>query len=196
MSDDDRPKSFEETLRSIAAEVTKSAERLSRTDLGELERMARAGGIDPDRARGMADEAGQWIRKQFGVDEETAPTSPFTGRAATPDPVPSDFAPADVTETPIAAGIPSPLDLPTPQQGHALAALDSGRWTVEPGEVTIATQTGLGPQPDDGHALGLALHVRDWVDHDGQLTSAGGHALERWLEESTYAADADDDTPA
>lgn len=187
MSDDDRPKSFEETLRSIAAEVTKSAERLSRTDLGELENLARASGLDPERARGMADEAGTWLRRQFGVDEDgPAPTSPFAGRPAEPTP---DFAPADVADVPRAAGVPSPLDLPTDEQGHALAALDSGRWTVEPGEVTIATQTGLGPQPRDPQGLGLALHVRDWVDQDGTLTSAGGHALERWLEESTLAVE-------
>jgi len=187
MSDDDRPKSFEETLRSIAAEVTKSAERLSQSDLGDLEKLARANGLDPERARGMADEAGQWLRRQF-VGE-----NPFSGGAptGTPAPMAGDFEPEDVTNAPIADGVPSPLDLPTPAQGQALAALDSGRWTVEPGEVALATQTGLGTQPANAHALGLSLHVRDWVDQDGQLTSAGGHALERWLDES--AADTDQD---
>ena len=60
---------------------------------------------------------------------------------------------------------------------------------VEPGEVALATQTGLGEQPRNAHAVGLALHVRDWVDQDGQLTSAGGHALERWLDVSAAAQD-------
>lgn len=179
MSDDDRPKSFEETLRSIAAEVTKSAERLSQSDLGDLEKLARASGLDPERARGMADEAGQWLRRQFVAGEE--PTAP----RGTPAPMASNFEPEDVTSAPMAEGVPSPMDLPTPEQGQALAALDSGRWTVEPGEVALATQTGLGTQPRNAHALGLALHVRDWVDQDGQLTSAGGHALERWLESSS-----------
>jgi hypothetical protein len=183
MSDDDRPKSFEETLRSIAAEVTKSAERLSQSDLGDLEKLARAGGLDPERARGMADEAGQWLRKQFTGD--AFPSSP----GGTPAPMAQDFEAEDVTSAPIADGVPSPLDLPTAAQGQALAALDSGRWTVEPGEVALATQTGLGTQPRNPHALGLALHVRDWVDQDGQLTSAGGHALERWLEASAATED-------
>jgi hypothetical protein len=177
-SDDDRPKSFEETLRSIAAEVTKSAERLSRSDLGDLERLARQSGLDPDRARDMADEAGSWLRKQFDG-------GPFAGGTSTPAPMAADVQPEDVTSAPVGKGVPSPVDLPTDEQGRALAALDSGRWTVEPGEVTLATQTGLGTQPRDGHALGLALHVRDWVDQDGSLTSAGGHALERWLEVSS-----------
>jgi hypothetical protein len=178
MSDDDRPKSFEETLRSIAAEVTKSAERLSRSDLGDLERLAKANGLDPERARGMADEAGQWLRRQFVAGDAFPDAS-----HGTPAPM-ADVRPEDATSAPMADGVPSPLDLPTPEQGQALAALDSGRWTVEPGEVTLATQTGLGTQPRNAHALGLALHVRDWVDQDGQLTSAGGHALERWLEAS------------
>ncbi|MEV4422862.1 hypothetical protein AB0L40_23215 [Patulibacter sp. NPDC049589] len=177
--DDDQPKSFEETLRSIAAEVTKSAERLSRSDLGDLEKLARQSGLDPERARGMADEAGQWLRRQF-VGED-----PFPGGAPAPTPAPmADVQPDDVASAPIADGVPSPVDLPTPAQGQALAALDSGRWTVEPGTVALATQTGLGTQPRNAHALGLELHVRDWVDQDGQLTSAGGHALERWLEDS------------
>lgn len=187
MSDDDRPKSFEETLRSIAAEVTKSAERLSQSDLGDLEKLARAGGLDPERARGMADEAGQWLRKQF-TGEAGFPGFPG-GTTGTPAPMARDFEPEDVTGAPVGEGVPSPLDLPTAEQGQALAALDSGRWTVEPGEVALATQTGLGEQPRNAHAVGLALHVRDWVDQDGQLTSAGGHALERWLDVSAAAQD-------
>jgi hypothetical protein len=178
MSDDDRPKSFEETLRSIAAEVTKSAERLSRSDIGDLEKLAKAGGLDPERARDMADEAGQWLRRQFSGGDAFPNAS-----HGTPAPM-ADVQPDDVTSAPMGRGVPSPVDLPTPAQGQALAALDSGRWTVEPGEVTLATQTGLGTQPRNAHALGLELHVRDWVDQDGQLTSAGGHALERWLEDS------------
>ena len=188
MSDDDRPKSFEETLRSIAAEVTKSAERLSQSDLGDLERLARASGLDPDRARGMADEAGQWLRRQFTGEDAFPSTAPTQG---TPAPMARDFEPADVTGAPVADGVPSPLDLPTDEQGHALAALDSGRWTVEPGEVALATQTGLGSQPRDPHGLGLALHVRDWVDQDGGLTAAGGHALERWLDAAAVVDDAE-----
>jgi hypothetical protein len=183
-SDDDRPKSIEETLRAIAAEVTKSAERLASTDLGDLERLARANGIDPDRARGMANLAGGWLRSQLDGSDIFPTASGSSDRTPTPAPMAPDTA-EDVTEAPIGVGVPTPVDLPTPAQGRALAALDSGRWTVEPGTVTLATQTGLGAQPGDAHALGLALHVRDWVDQDGGLTAAGMHALDRWLDSST-----------
>ncbi|MGX6447284.1 hypothetical protein ACVU7I_04360, partial [Patulibacter sp. S7RM1-6] len=56
---------WEQALRAIASEVTRSAERLSRGDLGDLERIARATGIDPERTRGVADDASRWLREQF-----------------------------------------------------------------------------------------------------------------------------------
>jgi hypothetical protein len=183
MSDDDRPKSFEETLRSIAAEVTKSAERISRSDLSDLERLARENGLDPAWARGMANLAGSWLRQQLD-GSDVFPTARPAEPAASATPKAPD-TPADIVEAPLGVGVPSPVDIPTAAQGRALAALDSGRWTVEPGTVTLATVTGKGPQPADAQALGLALHVRDWVDQDGDLTAAGVHALDRWLDLAT-----------
>ncbi|WP_022927258.1 hypothetical protein [Patulibacter americanus] len=182
--DDDRPKSFEETLRNIAAEVTKSAERISQSDLSDLERVARENGIDPARARVMADLAGGWLKKQLDGNQGFPTARPGSPASSAPTPKAPD-TPADIAETPLAPGVPSPVDIPTAAQGRALAALDSGRWTVEPGTVTLATQTGKGPQPDNAQALGLALHVRDWVDQDGDLTAAGVHALDRWLDLSS-----------
>jgi hypothetical protein len=78
-------------------------------------------------------------------------------------------------------GEPSPLDLPTDTQGTALAALDSGRWVVEPDMRSITVQGG-GPGPADALGVILELRVRDWLTADGELTTAGRRALERWLE--------------
>lgn len=82
---------------------------------------------------------------------------------------------------PLRGAAPNPLDLPTTEQGQALAALDSGRWTLEPGTETLAS-SGEGPAPT--HALGLVreLRVRDWISPDGKLTLAGRRALARWLD--------------
>lgn len=174
-NDPGRGANWEQALRMIANEVTRAGERLSRGDLGDLERIARATGIDPERTRGVADDAGRWLRDQFAPQATDAPA------AAEPTAARPASAPVDL-------GSPSPLDLPTQAQGRALAAIDSGRWTVEPGTVTLATQTGKGAHPQDPQVLGLELHVRDWVDEDGDLTVAGVHALQRWLDASAVAA--------
>jgi hypothetical protein len=52
MSDEDKPKSFEETLRAIADEVTRGLDRVQR---GEGEDLAREYGIDADRAKRFMD---------------------------------------------------------------------------------------------------------------------------------------------
>ena len=75
---------------------------------------------------------------------------------------------------------PHPLDMPTTDQGVALAALDSGRWTLEPG-TSILTVRGDGPGPSDALGLVRELRVRDWLDGEGRMTLAGRRALERWL---------------
>ena len=76
---------------------------------------------------------------------------------------------------------PHPLDLPTADQGVALAALDSGRWGVEPGTSALAVH-GEGPGPSDALGLVRELRVRDWMTADGQITLAGRDALSRWLD--------------
>ena len=124
MSDEDKPKSFEETLRAIADEVTRGIERVQR---GELEDIAREFGVDGDRAKRFMDDAGSWLRAQ---------TDAFNTSAPQPEPrsSSSESRPADTPWTTFPSGAgPDPLDVPTEDQGRALAALDSGRWTIEPG---------------------------------------------------------------
>src|SRR4051812_17593313 len=68
MSDEDKPKSFEETLRAIADEVTRGIQRVQQ---GDLEDIARTYGVDADRAKAFMDNAGDWLRAQ--ADSFTAP---------------------------------------------------------------------------------------------------------------------------
>src|SRR4051794_10892523 len=82
---------------------------------------------------------------------------------------------------PSGGGEPGPRDLPTDEQGEALAALDSGRWTLDP-ETSALMSTGDGPEPADALGLALDLRVHDWLRADGELTLAGRNALTRWLD--------------
>jgi hypothetical protein len=167
MSDEDKPKSFEEALRAIADEVTRGLERVQN---GDLEDLAREFGIDPDRARSFFDEAGSWLRTQTDAFNKPAPA-----------PAPSESKPADTPWTTFPAGAgPDPLDTPTEDQGRALAALDSGRWTIEPG-TSVLSASGDGPGPSDALGLVRELRVRDWIDSDGEVTMTGHAALQRWL---------------
>jgi len=161
MADDKRdPKSFEETVREIADEVRRSFERAANAD---PEDMARAAGVDPDRVREWVDLAGEWLRSQLDG-----------GRVPRSDPAPHPG------EDVFRDAEPHPLDLPTSQQGTALAALESGRWTLEPGTSTLSVRGG-GPGPRDALGLVRELRERDWIDADGAVTVVGRHALERWL---------------
>lgn len=191
-------KSLEETLRAIADEVTKGAERFAS---GNLEDLARASGIDAEPIKQFAEEAGEWLRDQISAATQSGsdvapmpasdPTDPRDGAtASSPASRPTGPTPEDVVSAPRAHGLPHPLDRPTEQQARALAALQSGRWTIEPGTVVLVTSLNRGPGPEDAHALGMELHVRDWVDVDGDLTFTGELALARWAE---AAADAEDD---
>ncbi|HEY8582913.1 MAG TPA: hypothetical protein VIL49_08190 [Capillimicrobium sp.] len=158
MSDETPGKNWEETLRAMAEEVMGSVERLGEIDLDE---MARRAGVDPDRAREWLDGAGQWLRIQVEHVEVPA-TEPGAWDAAGPH----------------------PLDLPTADQGAALAALDSGRWSLEPGTSALVAH-GEGPGPRDALGLVRELRVRDWVSIEGTLTITGRHALGRWLDASS-----------
>ncbi len=82
---------------------------------------------------------------------------------------------------PLRGAGPNPLDIPTGEQGEALAALDSGRWMLEPGTEAL-TAGGEGPGPSDALGLVRELRVRDWITADGKLTLAGRRALSRWLD--------------
>jgi hypothetical protein len=174
MSDEDKPKSFEETLRAIADEVTRGIERVQR---GEAEDLAREYGVDADRAKRFMDTAGDWLRSQadaFNASQSESAPAPETGR--------SESRPADTQWTTFPSGAgPDPLDVPTDDQGRALAALDSGRWEVEPGTSALSAR-GDGPGPSDALGLVRELRVRDWIDADGEVTQTGHAALQRWLD--------------
>jgi hypothetical protein len=165
MSDDQNPESFEARMRAFAEEVSRSVERLSDLDQDDI---ARAIGVDPQDARKWFDGATGWLRAQAG--------------AVRPPSGPSPASPAPARgEDPLRGAGPSPLDVPTAEQGLALAALDSGRWTLEPGTSAL-TAHGEGPGPSDALGLVRELRVHDWVSADGKLTLAGERALARWLD--------------
>jgi hypothetical protein len=176
MSDHD---SFEDRLRAIADEISRSVQRISEVDMEELSQRY---GVDADRARAFADAASQWLNDHLSGGD------PLFGHAQEPDaasPVDPLNADLDVEGAPQAGQPrpgsgpgPHPLDLPTDQQGLALSALDSGRWTVQPGSNQLAgTDTGNAPAPSD--VVG-DLRARDWITAAGTLTLVGHNALGRW----------------
>jgi hypothetical protein len=157
--------SFEEFMRSIVREVTRSVEGIN-VDLDEI---AGAMGVDPARAREWVDGAGRFLRSQVGgVGDEVS-----FGAGWRPNP-------AGFTD-PLRRAGPHPLDLPTADQGLALSALESGRWTVEPGSNALVAD-GEGPAPREALGLVGELRARDWIAADGGVTLVGRHALRRWLE--------------
>lgn len=168
--DDRSDENFEETLRSIARELGRSVERA--VDGVNLDEFAEAVGVDPDLAREWAESAGSWLRAQAeNVGDEV------TFRIGRPRRSVSG-------EDPLRGAAPHPLDLPTEEQGVALAALDSGRWTVEPGTDSLAAK-GEGPGPSDALGIVRELRVRDWISATGELTLVGHYALSRWLDATT-----------
>lgn len=163
---------FEDRLRQIAQEISRTVER-------NIDDIAESFGVDPNRAREFAESAGQWLNDQVeGHGEE------LFGRGR-----PEDYEPA--AESPAAPSAPAgpasdrpgpnPLDLPTGAQGAALAALDSGRWTVRPGS-NVLSGTGAGPNPDASAELVGDLRARDWITATGELTLVGHRALGRWYD--------------
>lgn len=161
---------FEEMLRTLAAELGQYVERA--VDNVDLEELADSMGVDPSAARSWFESAGGWLRANAGnLGDE------FANRAREPrrPPEHSDL---------LAGAAPHALDLPTYEQGVALAALDSGRWIVEPGTHALVPR-GDGPGPTDALGIALELHIRDWIGADGTVTAAGHHALTRWLDAAT-----------
>jgi hypothetical protein len=163
---DPERRSFEDVARALADEVSGAIERLSEIDLDEV---ARAASAEGERARQWIDDLGRWLREQSGAWEH----GPAAADRSTPG--------RPTGDDPLRHAGPHPLDLPTPDQGVALAALDSGRWRVEPGTSALAVH-GEGPGPSDALGLVRELRVRDWMTADGQITLAGRHALGRWLD--------------
>jgi hypothetical protein len=176
MSDDDPNRSnFEEVAKALAEEVTRAIERISDIDVDEIARTASA---EAERARMWIDDLGRWLREQAGAAGAAGFTPPWDEPPASA-PAPSASAPR--ADDPLTHAGPHPLDLPTADQGLALAALDSGRWHIEPGTSTLASR-GEGPGPSDALGLVRELRVRDWLSTDGEITLAGRNALARWLD--------------
>ena len=95
------------------------------------------------RARVGSIPPGEWLRSQLeGTGGGSAPRSGAATQSS------EDF---------LRDAEPHPLDVPTAQQGTALAALDSGRWTLKPG-TRRASVRGGGPGPRD--ALGLVRELQ------------------------------------
>ena len=163
---------FDEILRSIASELGKYVERS--IDNMDIDDLADSVGVDPLIARGWLESAGTWLHTHTeSIDEQFARFAPQVPKQGE-DVVPSS---AD----PLGHAGPHPLDTPTDEQGLALAALDSGRWIVEPGTDALAPK-GEGPGPSNALGIVRELRVRDWLAADGELTLTGRLALNRWLD--------------
>jgi hypothetical protein len=156
--------SFEDRLKAIADQIVRS---LSENDIDEV---AQRFGVDAERARSVASNVEHWLNDRF-VDQ-----AQWTGNRPEPQGSPQRAASA----TTFGAG-PHPLDLPTEEQGIALSALDSGRFTVRPGSSVLAA-TGADPNLSIGVAADLVneLRARDWITPDGSVTLVGRQALLRW----------------
>jgi hypothetical protein len=160
---------FEEMLRSLAAELGRYIERS--IDSVDLDEFAGSVGVDPTAAREWFESASGWLS---GQTENLGDELARRARGQTPPPVRVD---------PLGGAGPHPLDLPSDEQGMALAALDSGRWIIEPGADALAAR-GEGPGPSDALGIVRELRVRDWLAADGKLTATRRHALTRWLDAS------------
>ena len=176
---DENEDSFEETVRSIARELGRSVERaMERVDLDDI---AETIGVDPANAREWAENIGGWLRTQAEhLGDEVAQRGAARPH---PGPPPEDSTPAPTPpagEDPLSSAGPHPLDLPSDEQGLALTALESGRWSVEAGTNRLISH-GDGPGPNDALGLVRELRARDWITSEGKLTLAGHHALRRWL---------------
>jgi hypothetical protein len=174
--DDPDRERLEDKLRAIADEVSRSVERFSTLDLDDI---VESLGVDATRARKFAEDAGQWLRAQA---EQLGGESPFGSGPFGPGPA-SQPTPSHDEEHALRGAAPHPLDMPTEEQGRALAALDSGRWAIESGSGALTAQ-GEGPRPSDALGLARELRAHDWVADDGRVTIVGRHALGRWLEAS------------
>jgi hypothetical protein len=180
--------SFEERLRAMADQISQSVQRMSEVDLEEI---AERYGVDAERARTLADAAGQWLSDRMSGGEPLFGQRPHDDHDSAGRGVTADFEVhgrdgAGHGERKAKHG-PHPLDLPIERQGLALSALDSGRWTVRPGSDQLAG-TGEGPPPSDAMDLVSELRARDWITADGTLTLVGRHALSRWCRASEEPA--------
>jgi hypothetical protein len=173
--------SFEEQLRAIARELGRSVERA--VDNIDVDDFAQMFGVDASSAREWMESAGTWLRSQVErFDEDFSVRMPGPWQPPAGDtPSRSNNPLRSGSDDPLRSAEPHPLDLPTDEQGMALAALESGRWMVEPGTDALAAR-GDGPGPSDALGIVRELRVRDWLGADGEITLVGRRALSRWLE--------------
>jgi hypothetical protein len=174
MSDD----SFEQRVRAIADQISRSMERIADLD---LEQFAEGYGVDVDRARSVANAAGQWLNDHLSSGEPLFGEEQAHDRDAAAPGANANEERTDFGKRSTSPG-PHPLDLATGQQGLVLSALDSRRWAVRPGSNQLAG-TGEGPPPPeaaDASDLVSDLRARDWITAEGTLTLVGQHALARW----------------
>jgi hypothetical protein len=166
-SDEPNDEGFGETLRSITEALGRYLQLSVETF--DLDEYAGRFGVDPVVARDWVENTGSWVRARTErMGEEMVRKIP----GSSPSPARADA---------LISAAPHPLDLPTDEQGAALAALDSGRWTVEPGTDMLMAK-GEGPGPTDALGIVRELRVRDWLGTGGGLTVTGRHALGRWLD--------------
>jgi hypothetical protein len=135
-----------------------------------------------DVARALADEVHEAVERLSAIDlDDIARTASKEAERARHwiEHLASSLAQTgDPGDPPVQHASPHPLATPTPEQGVALAALESGRWRIESGTFTVHD----GPGPSEPLALLRELRVSDWVTADGQLTLSGRRALARWLQ--------------
>ena len=156
--------SFEDRLRAIADQIVRS---LSDNDIDEV---AQRFGVDAERARRVASNVEHWLSDRLVDQPQWTVKRPESS-------APAAQATSDRT---FGAG-PHPLDLPTEEQGIALSALDSGRFTVRPGSSVLAAPGADQELSVDGSAdLVNELRARDWITADGSVTLVGRQALLRW----------------
>jgi hypothetical protein len=160
--DDD---SLEAKLRAVMEELSGSLERA--VDQFDLSEIADRIGLSSERGNELADLAKQWLSQQFAGSEPPWSSGSPPGHVGVGDSASPRHG-------------PHPLDVPTPEQGLALSALDSGRWKVDPGTEELIS-VGSGPPP--GQPIGLVgeLRARDWIASSGEVTLVGRDALIRWL---------------
>ena len=148
-------------------EVSGSIEWAVQADLDEV---AAALGVDLARARELAESAVEWLRAQAeGLGDDG--TSWSGARRGGP-----------VGQDPSSRPGPHPLGLPTAEQGRALAAVDSGRWKVEPRQRRALKLTTKRPGQVRPPGSSMSCALRNWITANCQLTLAGRHALSRWLD--------------
>jgi hypothetical protein len=135
-----------------------------------------------DVARALANEVHEAVERLSAIDLDdiarTVSEEAERARHWIEHLAPSLAQTGDPGDPPVQHAGPHPLATPTPEQGVALAALESGRWRIESGTFTVHD----GPGPSEPLALLRELRVCDWVMADGQLTLSGRRALARWLQ--------------